>query len=620
VTDRDVPGASYLNGNAVPPGRQGSYEDDAPAARERDVDPNAGLVSVAFLAAAIKRRARFVFVMTLVGLLLGAALFKAVPAPYQAQATIFIFDGPYDNSQTVAADLQNVGQSPTVALIAMHKLGLRENVNTFLKAYAITPSSTSVLLVTFSSKSARAAVSGANAVARAVLGFRAGMLVRDQNQEKAGLLQVTSQAKAQAKLLGTEVSQEQALPASPAQQAKLHTLKSSLTAQNNLVISLAQSYSNFEATVPPATSTAVTNSTVIAPAAILSQSHLKRILYYPVGGLVIGLALGIAIVAIKAIVSDRLRRRDDVANALGAPVRLSTGPLKRRFSLSSLRPGAGAARRADIGRVAAHLGREITENERGADALAVVAVDDLVAAALPLVSLARSCANQGKRVVIADLATGAPAARLLGAGRPGINTVTGPETPMVVAVPEQDNTVPSGPLGRMSAWDLDLSFSQSVAKACKRADLLLTLVSLDPARGAEHLPTWAPDAVAVVTAGRSTWTRINAVGELVRLSGTSLVSAVLVRADRGDESLGEILTKAVGRHAGVEVSPVRRQDPGPAGRVAVVRADGHGAKPAPRQQPDRAERVPDDATQPFPAQPAAGDRAKQRPSTVEIKS
>jgi hypothetical protein len=60
--------------------------------------------------------------------------------------------------------------------------------------------------------------------------------------------------------------------------------------------------------------------------------------------------------------------------------------------------------------------------------------------------------------------------------------------------------------------------------------------------GAEHLATWATDAVAVVTAGRSSWEKIRGVAELIRLSGTRLASAVLVGADKSDESVGIVRT------------------------------------------------------------------------------
>jgi hypothetical protein len=68
--------------------------------------------------------------------------------------------------------------------------------------------------------------------------------------------------------------------------------------------------------------------------------------------------------------------------------------------------------------------------------------------------------------------------------------------------------------------------------------VLLTLAALNPMLGAEHLATWASDVVVTVTAGQSTWTRVQAVGEMIRLAGTRLVSAVLIGADKTDESLG----------------------------------------------------------------------------------
>ena len=79
-----------------------------------------------------------------------------------------------------------------------------------------------------------------------------------------------------------------------------------------------------------------------------------------------------------------------------------------------------------------------------------------------------------------------------------------------------------------------------LAAACASADSLLTLVTLDPVSGGNHLASWANEAVAVVTAGRSSATRIRAVGEMIRLAGTRLVSVVLLKADKSDESLGAL--------------------------------------------------------------------------------
>ena len=156
-------------------------------------------------------------------------------------------------------------------------------------------------------------------------------------------------------------------------------------------------------------------------------------------------------------------------------------------------------------------------------------------------SLAVSRAQQGDRVVLADLATGAPAARLLGFRERGVSKVSVHDNRLILAVPEGDDVLPpTGPLGRAQVQGSP--FTDAVTAACARANLLLTLATLDASLGGDHLATWATDAVAVITAGRSSWTTISAVGEMVRLSGTRLVSAVLIGADHSDESLGVTYT------------------------------------------------------------------------------
>jgi hypothetical protein len=200
-------------------------------------------------------------------------------------------------------------------------------------------------------------------------------------------------------------------------------------------------------------------------------------------------------------------------------------------------PGRGA-QDTEVQRIAGHLRRAVPGSSRGPASLAVVPVDDPQVPALSLVSLALSCAGEGKKVIVADLCSGAPAARLLGAQDPGIHEVSAHDARLVVAVPERDDIVPVGPLDRGLVPAERSDFTGAVADACAAGNLLLTFTTLDPSLGSEHLATWATDAVAVVTAGRSSWTRIHSAAELIRLSGTRLVSAVLVGADKTDETLG----------------------------------------------------------------------------------
>ena len=165
-------------------------------------------------------------------------------------------------------------------------------------------------------------------------------------------------------------------------------------------------------------------SQVLDPAAPLPHSHYTKLpVLYAVGGRLAGLALGMAIVIIRALVSDRLRRRDDVADALGAPVKLSVGVIRvGRGCLS--RPRLAAAQGRNMQRIVALPARCCAASAERTPALAIVAVDNTEVAALSTASLAASLAADGKHVVLADLCDDTPAARLLGTKDPGVRGVS----------------------------------------------------------------------------------------------------------------------------------------------------------------------------------------------------
>jgi hypothetical protein len=80
---------------------------------------------------------------------------------------------------------------------------------------------------------------------------------------------------------------------------------------------------------------------------------------------------------------------------------------------------------------------------------------------------------------------------------------------------------------------------------------------LTPELGADHLATWASNATVVVTAGQSTTTKIQATGEMLRLAGLEINSAVVLRPDRTDEGVG-ITEAEAGRPLSVDVEMFRR--------------------------------------------------------------
>jgi hypothetical protein len=247
--------------------------------------------------------------------------------------------------------------------------------------------------------------------------------------------------------------------------------------------------------------------------------------------------VGLGIVVVGALVSDRLRRRDDIARALGAPVKLSVGDVRLHSKISLSRLGLRASRASNLQPIVAYLGAAAPKAGKHI-VLAVVPADDPGVAASSVVSLALAYARDGRRVVLADLASGAPAAKLLGDGGAGVRTVNAQQTSLTLAVPDAAEFTPYGPLDRGSAAARNSRFTEEVSGVFGSADVLLTLATLDPAFGGEHLATWADSAVVMVTAGRSSWARVQSTGDMVRSGGASVVSAVLVGADKSDCSLG----------------------------------------------------------------------------------
>jgi len=514
---------------------------------DQSPDFNAGMASLGFIRAAIRRSARFCLVMAAAGLVIGAAVYLASPPAYQASTTLYLTVGPEATPGTAIANDQAVVQSRTVAQLALRKLGLQESVDSFLGSYTAVPLTDRVMVITVTATSGTGAVSQANALAAAFLQYSASQLEIQQKLLFRSLDQQVAQARQQVTALTGQINQ---LSAQPADRARLPSLRAQRDQAIATLDELVQSNNSDKASTQEATTAEIKQSQVLdAAAPIPPHSRLKHLLLYAVVGLIGALVLALGLVVLRALMSERLYRRDDVATALGAPVRLSTG----KAGLSRWRPGRkglAAAGTPAIRRIVAYLRSTAAAGSHGTPALAVVPVDDLQVPAISLVSLATSCAEQmGLRVMVADLCRTAPAARLLGVTDVGVHTVRVDRGNIIVAIPGDADVAPAGPLRHQAAEAQFPPCDKELAAAFAAADLLLTLAALDPSVGGDHLVTWAPDAVAMVTAGESSWTRIQAAAEMIRLSGVRLAAGVLVGADKTDESLG--VTRSPGAGEGM---------------------------------------------------------------------
>lgn len=491
-------------------------DDDTEAPGERPAaEPGEAFVNLGFIVAALKRTAWLWCSIALAGLLIGFGIYAKFPPSYQASTTVLVKDNPADLDPTETMTTNaTLAQSSRVAAQVVRQLGLRQSVASLIASSTVTAVTNQIVTITVNAPTKAGAVSRASAWATDFLRFRADYL-RSQQQLLAS--QTSQQVGAAQRLLASvtrQITAVSAQPVSAAQRAKLANLEAESNAQSSIVSTALGTVASGQTT----TTAMVDGSEVLNPAAAVPRGRLKAAPLYAGIGLIAGLAAGMGIVIVWALTSDRLRRREDVAGAIGAPVRLSVGR---------------AGRDDDTRRVVAHLRAVAPVNSHGTVALAVVAVDNAPRVAPMVVALALSWAREGKKVVLADLADGALAGRLR-VGRAGVGTVSVQGQHLVVAVPGRDD-VPIGPLQRGARSS---PAGEELLGACASADLLLTLATVDPAFGGDHLVTWATDAVAVVSAGRSPAARIHATGELIRLAGTHLVSVVLLGADKDDESLG----------------------------------------------------------------------------------
>jgi len=525
------------------PERVRAYDSVTAAKDPFTADLPVGLVSLRFIGAALRRRAWLWCAIAAAGLLIGLGIYRVFPPADQASTTILLTQIPTANSSPVTAlkppdAMQSAVvmlQSRTVAERTLHELGLQQSVDSFLAAETVTPVTTRLLTLTVSAPSSDEAVRRANALATEFLRFRAEQLRTEQNLWFATLNPQISQALQRVARVASQIANTSAKAKSPA----FEELQAQSRQANSMLAGLQQTLLSYQA----ATTSAIQGSEVLDPAAPIARTPrafntgVRLPIRYALTGLFPGLALGLGLVIVLELASDRLRRRADVAHALGAPVGLSV----RSRQAGRWRPGrrgTAAVRDEDMRRTVAHLRDNVPGGSQGAAALAVVAVENAQVAALPLVSMALSCAQEGQQVVVADLSGGAHAAQLLGAEDPGLRAVSLDGVHLVLTVPDRDDVAPVGPVRCASSQAQSAPNGDALAAAYASADLLLTLVSLDPLLGAEHLPTWATDAVVVVTAGRSSWRTLHAVSEMIRLAGTRLMSAVLIGADTSDESLG----------------------------------------------------------------------------------
>ena len=365
------------------------------------------MIDLSALKQAVRRRRKLWIGTGLVGLIIGGAFHLFVPAKYSAVTNVYMVEPADSNpTQAIANDVSLLG-TRVVAEEALSALHLHVNPVNFIPTYVGTAPSNVILSIKLSATTPAKAVAYDNAVAKAFLSVRSNELAQENQLVVNGLEAQVKSLDGEMNSLTNEISAlSESKPGSQSadQVATLVGQRTNAEAQITALQSQEQQDVYGEESV-------TAGSHVLDPAAALTISDKKVIAEDGLTGLIGGLGVGLGIVIVGAVISDRPRRRYEVASALGVPVELSVGKYRAPLVLREPRMRRSVKR---PGTTLQMIERRLRNQLEAAPspALATLAIGPVEPAALGVASLALTLAFEGKRVVVVDLADGRPLASL----------------------------------------------------------------------------------------------------------------------------------------------------------------------------------------------------------------
>jgi capsular polysaccharide biosynthesis protein len=489
-------------------------EDDGETLLPVAATAEAGLVSLPFLVTAVRRRWRRVALVAGLCALLALGLPRVMGQQHTASTTLLLISSPTTDANDAAAMNLGLLHTRTVAQGVVDDLHLPLTADAFAGTISASVLSDQLMSVSVQAPTSQEAIRRVTALAAVYLAFRS---------QKLGA-SATSSIQANQQHIDNLRSQVAALTkrynaaASHASQAELASTLLTQRAQLEAEINDAEQQ-NAETEV--ANQAIVGASHVVDPAALVVKSRLKREVLTVMSGLIGGAGLGLAMVLAPAVLSTRLRRRDDVARALGLPVRFSSGPVRgRRGSI------LGGTHRRNAEQLAHGLATALPE-AAGPARLTVASIGDVRDAAYALGALADELAGDGTAVAVVDLtAAGAIATR----SRLPFGQRDPVRRRQLVRVHRQQVRV-----SQLAARRRD---GLSGAKELHQAEVVLTLIELDLGAGVDVLGDLAEVCVVVVSAGSASAERLRSSSTLLRQCDIRPAFAMLVGADATDDSSG----------------------------------------------------------------------------------
>jgi capsular polysaccharide biosynthesis protein len=487
-------------------------EDDGEAQLSLLPKAESGLVSLPFLVAAVRRKWRLVVATAGVCALLALGLSRLLAGQPAASVTLLVISDPtVDPSAAMTTNLSLL-QTRTLSQQVVTSLHLPLTPAAFGATVTGGVLSDQLMTVTVTAPSSQEAIQRANKLAPIYLNFRAQQLSASADSSIRANQERIDSLNSQIENLTAQADR-----ASASGKAELATTLTTQRAQLQGVVSDAEQET---AQTKIQNEAIVHASHVVDSAAVVEKSRRRSTVLAVMSGLVGGTALGLGLVLVPAVLSVRLRRRDDVARALGLPVSFSAGAVHSRWWV----PGRESRRNADT--LAHGLGTALSEDTVPAR-LTLATVGDVRDGAYVVGALADELARESTRVAVVDLSSSSALARpwrfRLGRRDPVRNR-------QLVTVHRLDVRVSELTAGKgiRSGRHTELG----------DAEVVLTLIELDLGTGIDVLGDLAESAVVLVSAGLASAERLRSTAALLRQSDIQPVFAMLADADATDDSSG----------------------------------------------------------------------------------
>lgn len=481
------------------------------------------LVSLRTITEALGRRKWLWLTTAILGLVIGAGFHAILPTKYSAITNLYLTE-PASAGINGLSDDQSLLQTDTVAKLALSyylhvpERDLRSAAakSSLPGSYQGTPTSNIIMQIKATAPTPSEAVAWANAVAKAFFAVRNAELGNQTGLLVAVLDGQANQLNAHVTLLNSLISalsSGKGGPDTANEVAQLVTERSNDTTQ---ITSLQQQIQQDEMDQ----NVVVKGSYVLDPATAIHSSKYKPFAVDGISGLIAGLALGMAIVIVGSVLSERPRRRSEIAVALGAPVELTFPPSAFPRSLSRRAFRRLLRRPTPQLRI---LQRRLRRHLAASDptSLIVVPIGKTDISALAVASLGMSLAAEGKRVALVDMAEGRPLANLFkvrsALGAPHALTPDG-KAFLVVAPEDPAELAPN-------------TFTAQV-------DALVVLNTVTPAIGPDYLSRWPGRTVVMTRAGEPTQTLLEGTGHMLRQVGHGPQSVILLGGSPHDDSNG----------------------------------------------------------------------------------